>query len=206
MTGTGSQESGGARRAALLLHAMSPVDRAWTLEGLPAVQRDALRTLIEELESLGIASDPTMIAEVIGPQGRQEPSLGNDDPVLAGAPQSAEEMLHALDETGRRVMVRLMQAESADLVAAWLRVDDWAWRDDFLQALDSAQRRQVEAALAAAPSGPLAPAQRAALIEVVVTQLGKHAPVATSARRRPLLRSALHRIWSPTWKLRGATS
>ncbi|MDN8618013.1 hypothetical protein [Variovorax ginsengisoli] len=188
------------------MHAMSPADRAWTLEELPTVQRDALRKLLDELESLGIVSDPTMIAEAIAPEGRHEPSLSRDDPVLAHAPQSAEDMLHALDEPGRRVIVRLMQAESADLVAAWLRVDDWPWRDDILQALDAAQRRQVEAALVAAPSGPVPPAQRAALIDVVVAQLRKHAPVATSAHRRPLLRSALNRIWPPAGKLRGATS
>lgn len=46
-----------SRKAALLLHALQEPDRAWVLNGLPAAQQDALRSLLAELRALGIPAD-----------------------------------------------------------------------------------------------------------------------------------------------------
>lgn len=194
-----AEASGGARHAALLLHAMAPVDRAWMLDALPLAQRDVLRRLLAELEALGIASDPGLIADATAGVP------GDEAQVPRRAPMSDEEMLHALDHEQLGVLVRLMRAEPAGLVAAWLRVADWPWRQDLLAALDPRDRWRVEAALASAVAGRTAPALGAALIAVIATRLRERASAEVPAPRRlhPLGRS-LRRLWPRTGSTRGS--
>lgn len=60
----------GARRAALLLHAMQPADRQWLLAALPPQQGRALEDMLSELRALGIPPDRALLqplAETRGP-------------------------------------------------------------------------------------------------------------------------------------------
>ncbi|SDJ59629.1 hypothetical protein [Variovorax sp. OV700] len=160
-----AHESAGARRAALLLHAMAPVDRTWTLEALPAAERSALQDLLLELETLGIERDPALIAEAIAGAARNGAN--------GAEPLSGVAALQVLDEFQLRAAMRCLQAEPIGLVVEWLRIADWRWREELLGAMEPGHRRRVEAELSAATAraSAMPPSLRAALIAGVTDRL-----------------------------------
>lgn len=180
-------ESAGARHAALLLHGMAPVDRAWVLDAMPADQRASLRSLLEELEALGIASDPDLIGDATSPMGPQ------NDPALQDAPLSDEERLFALQGERLAGAIEALRREPAGLLAHWLRVADWPWQEDLLRALEPAHRRRVESALAIPASVP--PAMRAELIAAVAATLRRPLPSDPSLGRWHAIGRTLRGAW-----------
>ncbi|MNY29248.1 hypothetical protein D3C86_1632790 [compost metagenome] len=160
-------ESSGARHAALLLHAMAPADRTWILEALPPVQRTGLQALLAELEALGIERDAALIAD----------ATASAAPVEPRQPVSDEDRLRTLNEVQFGEFVRLMRTEPVGLIAEWLRLADWPWRERLLAALEPGQRRQVEANLASTGAGyRTPPGMRAALISAAAARLQDHTP------------------------------
>lgn len=180
-------ESGGARHAALLLHAMAPEDRAWVLRALSAAEREEMRRLLAELEALGIARDATLVAEATA---RSEV----DGPV---AP-SDEAMLMTLDDSGIQRAVDCLRVEPVGLIAQWLRVAPWPWRDALLGALEPVQRRRLEELLSTPPTAREAvpPAMRAALIDAVARCV-RAAPEAPAHRHGSWqrIRRSIGRLW-----------
>ncbi|MDQ0086095.1 hypothetical protein J2W35_006476 [Variovorax boronicumulans] len=184
--GTGVPESRGARHAALLLHAMSPEDRSWMLEALPASERAGLMPLLAELEALGIERDPALIDDAT--TGVPSAAMPQQD-FAAVAPQpfpvSDEAMLHALDDNQVRELVACLRTEPVGLIAECLRLADWPWREGLLAALEPGQRRRVEASLSAtAPGFQTPPGMRAALIAAVAARLPER-PVGTAPAALP---------------------
>jgi hypothetical protein len=190
--GTGVPESRGARHAALLLHAMSPQDRSWMLESLPAAERAGLVPLLAELEALGIERDPGLIDDATaGASSAATPE--QDFAAVALQPRSPhplppvsdEAMLHALGDSQVRELVACMRTEPVGLIAEWLRLADWPWREDFLAALELGQRRRIEASLSTtAPGLETPPGMRAALIAAVAARL-REQPVAEAPAAAP---------------------
>lgn len=190
-------ESAGARHAALFLHGMAPADRVWVLDAMPADQRASLQSLLAELEALGIASDPSLIADASGPMGQ------TSDSAWQSAPASDEDMLLALHGEPLAVAIDALRREPAGLLANWLRVADWPWREDLLRALEPTHRARVESALAIA--GPVPPAMRAELIAAVLACLHQPAPRGPSPGRWHALGQALRRVW-PAGRIRRRAS
>lgn len=184
--GTGAPESRGARHAALLLHAMSPQDRSWMLEALPASERAGLVPLLAELEALGIERDPALIDDATA--GAASAVMPEQD-FAAVAPQpfpaSDEAMLHALDDHQVRELVACLRIEPMGLIAEWLRLADWPWREDLLAALEPGQRRRIETSLSAtAPGFQAPPGMRAALIAAVAARM-RERPVGQAPAAAP---------------------
>jgi hypothetical protein len=59
------EPSSGTRRAALTLHALGGVDRAWLLRQLSPGQRDTMASLLAELDSLGIPRDSALVQDAL---------------------------------------------------------------------------------------------------------------------------------------------
>jgi hypothetical protein len=137
------------RRAALMLHAMQPVDCAWVLRNIPTGQSARLRTLLEELRSLGIPADPSLLTEPIkaqhkSPPGEEEKSAGFENHAAARPDDFRESPgEHSLDVAHVDVLLAILKQESAALVARLLSVRAWKWRDGLLQAMSAEQRRAV---------------------------------------------------------------
>jgi len=169
-------ETAGARQAALLLHAMSPIDQAWMLDAMPVRQRETLQALLAELASLGIAVNPALIAD-------------------ATMPVSDEEQLLSLAGDRLDVVIRALRSEPAALIAGCLRAADWPWRDDLLHSLEPTLRARVNAALASTTVCPLPPALRTALIAAVAARLHGLVPNEPSPRRWHAVRESLRVLW-----------
>lgn len=172
-----AKETAGARQAALLLHAMSPIDRAWMLDAMPVREREALQVLLAELTALGIASDPALIAD-------------------ATMPLSDEAMLLSIAGDRLHAVIRALRSEPTAIIATWLRVADWPWREDLLNALEPDQRSRVQALLASTTVGPMPPALRAALIAAVVARVRQPASDAALPRRRRAVPQSLRGFWT----------
>jgi hypothetical protein len=171
----GVPESRGSRHAALLLHAMSPEDRSWMLEALPASERAGLVPLLAELEALGIERDPALIDDATADASSAAmPEQDFAATALPRLPVSDEAMLHTLDGGQVRELVACLRAEPVGLITEWLRLADWPWREDLLAALEPAQRRRIEGKLLATEPGFQAPpGMRAAMISAVAARLRK---------------------------------
>ena len=60
-------DAGGARRAALALHALAPADRDWLLGRLDGIQRSRLTALMQELQTLGSRFDRADLDGLLAP-------------------------------------------------------------------------------------------------------------------------------------------
>ena len=190
-------ESAGARRAALLLHAMAPVDRAWTLDALPAEERPALQNLLLELESLGIERDPALIAEATADAARN----GDD----GAEPMSGEVVLQALDGFQLEAVIRCLRVEPIGLIVQWLRIADWRWREQLLGAMEPGHRQRIETELSAPMrASAMPPSLRAALIDSVTERLSG-LPTGEVASRDPWpqLRHSFRRMFRGARMWRG---
>jgi hypothetical protein len=130
-------ETSSLRRTALLLHAMTPADRQWTLERLPDDRRPALRALLDELRDLGIPPDRSLLAgaaldDAMPPIEKCEPPLTRIDELI--------DMLRAADPAS---LAAVLRDEPVKLIAALLNVTHWAWKDDFLAQFEPAKSRRI---------------------------------------------------------------
>lgn len=177
-----SGEQRGARHAALLLHAMAPADRAWMLDALPPGERVELQRLLAELEALGIERDPALIDAATVSDEFDAPVVSSFRAAPGEAPVRAalsdEALLHALDDEGVAALARIVRTEPAGLVAEWLSLATWPWRDALLQTVEPAQRRRIETHLANMPAAAQTPpGLRQALISMVAARLRERPPI-----------------------------
>lgn len=165
---------------------MAPADRAWVLDAMPEKERALLQSLLAELHALGIAGDPTLSSDAIS----QMP-LASDPP--RSATLSDEDVLLALRGERLDIAIDALRGEPVGLLTNWLRVADWPWREDLLQALEPTHRTRVTAALAAIR--PVPPAMRAELIAALAALLHQPVPRGGAPSRWRTVTQALRRMW-----------
>jgi len=106
----------GARRAALLLHALAPVDQDAVLAGLSEDARARMRMLLDELRELGIPPDAGLLASL-------------DAPSAQAAPASARERLQDLRSGQVAALAHALGAEPPQFSARLLAAHPWPWSD-----------------------------------------------------------------------------
>ncbi|RKP48417.1 hypothetical protein [Trinickia fusca] len=163
------------RKAALLLLALQPADRAWLLEQLPGAERASLLSLLDELNALGIPADRSLVNAVLALPA---------DAALAGAiaPVSSptSPQLRALDRADPARLAAVLRDEPAGLIAQLVRARAWPWRDALLEALGPVKRRQIDDMLKTQrdmPAAHTAPALQAALLTTLVARLAARVDV-----------------------------
>jgi len=153
-----------ARRAALVLHAMAPADRAWVLERMALSQRDELQALLSELQALGIPPDPSGLDELetAAPDSIAAGPLPSGD---AASSRADADPLMALGAPGIALLARAWRAQPPLMVAQALCLRPWPWRAALLEQLPALQRRRVMDLLGTVSSGPsAAPALASAML------------------------------------------
>jgi hypothetical protein len=137
------------RKAALMLHAMLPVDRAWILRNIPNGQSVQLQALLEELRSLGIPADPSLLTELMSDRVKtplvEEKKLENSENRTGMGFDAADVTPggHSLDTARVDILLAILKQEPATLTAHLLSLRSWKWQDDLLQAMSAEQKRAV---------------------------------------------------------------
>ena len=117
------------RKAAMLLHSMTEVDRRWMLARLEPVQRSRLGDLLDELRALDFPVDAALVRASLEPAAPGDVAPRGKG--LAG--WSAE---HAAE---------VLLPEPDDLVALVLCAGEWPWAPELRTRLGSQRLRAVEA-------------------------------------------------------------
>ncbi|MFL6676173.1 MAG: hypothetical protein ACJ8LG_23125 [Massilia sp.] len=179
------------RRSALVLHALCRSDREWILQRLPVLKQETLRGLLRELAELGIPSDPELLKPFEATPRATEPG---------GTAVTGREIgqVRPLCSTVARLepehVALVLGDEPSPLIAAFVQLYDWPWRDAFIQHLGPLRRKQVLDLLAAdAVKAPL-PLERPAhalLLNAIIARVGALPLRATPHDSRPHARGWL---------------
>lgn len=113
-------EPSGAHRAALALHALTDMDRAWVLGALSSEQRERLHPLLRELEELGIPRDDDLLE-----------TIASGEPDAPRTRQGLDE-LTAIEV---RRLAEILAGEPPRLIATLLASRPWPWRAQLLSCL-----------------------------------------------------------------------
>lgn len=154
------------RKAAMLLHSMTEVDRRWMLARLAPAQRSRLNDLLAELAALDFPIDAALVRECLEAANDAEPTEALRHAGMSGwsADQAAEVLL----------------GEPDDLIALVLRVGEWPWASALRARLGPARLSAVEASRYS-----MAPALSEELRHAAVTSAMTHVAGLTRDDRRP---------------------
>lgn len=128
-----SIENTQARRAALLVHSLSPDAQRKVMAGLPAADAGRLRTLIDELIALGVSQS-------LGHKLHDVAATWSPQTVPAGTAASAVERARHL---AAEDVAASLQACAASLVAQLLRSGEWPWRHEVLHLMSETRLAEV---------------------------------------------------------------
>lgn len=131
-------------QSALLLHAMTASDRDWLLARLDQSDRERLQVLLDELESLGIPADESILhqalASVHGEDGhdadqqRQTPVFDHTD---------SDAVMERMLTAGPEQLAAVLKAEPDLLIARFLGTHPWPWREEVLARLGPVKGRGI---------------------------------------------------------------
>lgn len=130
------------RKAALLLHAMSPDDQQWILAQLLPAQRATLLALLLEIKELGIPADQAFLSQVISTASH--PARSPDNTAIDASEPGPEAPLAMLEQAYPVMLGEILRDESAGLIARVLALQAWPWSDALLEQLNPVKRRRVE--------------------------------------------------------------
>jgi hypothetical protein len=174
------------RRSALVLHALCGSDQEWILQRLPAPKQETLRGLLRELAELGIPSDP----ELLKPLQAMAPASERTSNAITGREIGQVRALCAkVARFGPELVALILSDEPAPLIAAFVQMYDWPWRDAFIQQMGPLRRKQVLELMAAdsvkAPP-PLERPVHARLLNSIIARAGALPLHGTRQDPRPL--------------------
>jgi len=155
--GVFAREQLGARRAALMLRAMSGSDRRWVLSQLSSVQQSLVAPSLDELESMDLPV----------PSQFRSPSFAQQQPL------NVHNSRHCLMLADVNDVVELLRGEPFALIQHVLALGSWPWADAVLLATGQ-QNRNMEQWTSGRSSAH-------SLDQALLDQLAKRLPVPQSA-------------------------
>jgi hypothetical protein len=141
----------GAKQAALLVHTMAPADQEWLWSQLPLAQQAELKTLIAELDALGVAKDrQSLTLELAEPEAPSKPRVHaqnewqGDEAIEKASSLSDVEFLSALTSDEVHELARIWSSEPPQFVVLALNAHDWPWRALLLERMPVLHKRRIE--------------------------------------------------------------
>lgn len=169
------------QRAALVLHSLHDVDRAWVLDALPASQRSIIQPLLDELSQLGIPRD-SELSNILPTPSISPPGAGRTS------------ALEGLGPEGVRNLAQVLQAEPLQVTACLLGARAWAWQEELLGHFDPSSSARIRAML---PTFAAGASLQVAVLDAVQAAMPP-SPVAEAARPASgwqKCKAALHVVW-----------
>ena len=149
----------GHRRAAAALHALPEEDRQWLLGELPESERKILNQLLGELTELGFDAGCT-----------SQPAVTVMSRVGAGNTAGLSSSADIVRNASARELIVLLEHEPSSLIAQVLRIEEWPWKQAFLQGLPHLRRDRIVAMADQMP--PLGSSIRSCLLDGIAKRLG----------------------------------
>lgn len=139
-----TQSGSSLHQSALLLHAMTENDRDWLLARLEQHERERLRALLDELRSLGIPADESVLSQGLA-------SSRNDDDYDSDEQRQAPIFDHVGNNTamermwmaGSEQLAAILKTEPDLLVARFLSMHPWPWHEEVLARLGPVKGRAI---------------------------------------------------------------
>jgi len=126
----------GLRHTALALHAMTAADRAWMLDQLPEHTRAQLLALLDELVTLGLPKDRTLLASTIVAASSASAPRPAADPLQA-------QLISQVAALSPDAVVKVLRREPAAFAAALMAISAWPWRAEVMQRIGATQARRI---------------------------------------------------------------
>ena len=154
-------------QSALFLYAMRSNDREWMLSQLALSEQSRLRPLLAELESLGIPADMGLLQQYLGQENSAADVL--DTPFIDADESNTDHLFSASAER----LSMILKGEPDLLIARFLSLHPWSWRDDVLARLGPSRGRNVRTHMEALVTPPDGNQSRLAkmLMALVLVQL-----------------------------------
>jgi hypothetical protein len=121
------------RESALVLHGLGANDREWLLSRLPGERADELRCLVDELQTLGLPSDPELSSRAL-----QAPP-----PVAMVAAPVISSSIQVIDAASAEQMRCLLDKEADSLLAIVASSSAWRWREKWLARIEPLRAQRV---------------------------------------------------------------
>lgn len=154
------------RESALVLHGLSSNDRDWLLARLPNERADELRSLVDELQTLGLPGDAALTSRAMrAPQTAAA--------TVAAVPTNAVQVIAAATA---EQMLALLDKEADSLLAIVASSSAWRWREKWFARVQPLRAQRVRKLMLEQSTTP---ALREAVLDAVAARLrdGQQAPV-----------------------------
>ena len=140
------QISENTRRSALLLHSMSEADKQWILGNLDDRDNQILNQLLSELKELGLPADQELLSDINSVNNPARETLATVTWPANVADLSMEQQIACLDTADYRDIFRVLAEESPELLAYFLQIHRWTWKNQFLASFDASMARRIQEA------------------------------------------------------------
>ena len=148
----------GHRRAAAVLHTLPEEDRQWLLGELPESERNTLNQLLGELKELGFDAGCTA-----------QPVVTFMPRVGAGNTTDFSSAADIVRNAPVRELIALLEHEPSSLIAQVLRIEEWPWKQAFLQGLPHLRRDRIVAMVDQMP--PMGSSMSSCLLDGIAKRL-----------------------------------
>lgn len=132
------------RRAALVAHSLSAEDQGWLFAQMEPTELPQLKIFLAELVQLGVPTDRRMLEQALDETDsaggvRVQQTVKN----LAPTDKSNLDFFANLDAGCEGALVTALRQEPALLIARFMCIRDWSWKQRVLDGLPALLRQQV---------------------------------------------------------------
>lgn len=137
------------RRAAIVAHALSAEDQGWLFAQMAPSELPQLKALLAELVQLGVPADRRLLEQALdGAESAGVVRVPQTAKNLAPVDRSNLDFFVDLDAVNEGALVTALRQEPALLIARFLRIQSWPWKQKVIDALPAPLRQQVDGLLA----------------------------------------------------------
>lgn len=124
------------KKASLVIFGLEDEDRNWILDQLTKPQHDKLKSLLDDLSSLGLEADNTIINEIL-----------NNHKTFHEADKSSLDVFSILIEKVDQMSVKeasgLLASENSIAIAMVLSIRNWSWTDKYISTLELEKATEI---------------------------------------------------------------
>ena len=137
------------RRAAVVAHSLSSADQDWLFSKMTPTELVQLKSLMAELVQLGVPSDRRLLEQALENAKAEGTVPPIKDPVYQPSKEESDlDFFENLSPIEGDALATALRQEPALLIARFLKIRSWPWKQTVLDGLHVPLRQQVDDLLA----------------------------------------------------------